>query len=68
MTYANREIINEELINENLNVKFDEKRIDDILQKALELKGLTLEETGALLNVEDTDTLNKIFHTAKTDC
>ena len=30
MTYANREIINEELINENLNVKFDEKRIDDI--------------------------------------
>lgn len=65
MTYANREIINEELINENLNVKFDEKRIDDILQKALELKGLTLEETGALLNVEDSDALNEIFHTAK---
>ena len=65
MTYANKEIINEELINSKLDVKYDKKQIDDILEKALELKGLTLEETAALLNVDDNDTLNKIFHTAK---
>lgn len=43
----------------------DAKNIDTILNKALDLKGISLEETACLLNVEDEGTLEKIFRTAK---
>jgi 2-iminoacetate synthase len=42
----------------------DSKQIDEILQKALELKGINLTETAALLNVENSEDLEKIFFAA----
>lgn len=42
----------------------DSKQIDEILQKAIELKGINLTETATLLNVENSDDLEKIFFTA----
>ncbi len=44
--------------------KADKKRIEEILDRALELKGLTLEEAAVLLNLEDEDDMQKLFHTA----
>lgn len=58
-------IIDPEKIYEVLAKKTDSVKIDDILTKALELKGLDYEEASALLNVEDEETLDRIFHTAK---
>lgn len=42
----------------------DSRKVDEILQKALELKGISLTETAVLLNVENPDDLEKIFFTA----
>ena len=39
--------------------------IDLVINKALKAKGLNLEEVAALLNVEDYDTLDKLFKAAK---
>ncbi len=38
--------------------------INDVLQKAAELKGLTLAETAVLLNIEDDGYLEQLFETA----
>ncbi len=38
--------------------------LDDILAKALKLKGLTLEETAQLLSVDDSHGIQKILETA----
>lgn len=46
------------------NQKVDSKQIDDILTKVLELKGLTIEESAVLLNIQDQYHLEKLFHTA----
>lgn len=42
----------------------DSKQVDEILQKALELKGINLAETAALLNVENPGDLEKILFIA----
>lgn len=42
----------------------DSRQIDEILAKALELKGISLEDVANLLNVENEDDLQKIFNTA----
>ncbi|MGE5479674.1 MAG: [FeFe] hydrogenase H-cluster radical SAM maturase HydG [Chloroflexota bacterium] len=42
----------------------DEARISEILQKALELKGLETDEAAALLTIEDDATLEKLFAAA----
>lgn len=42
----------------------DSKKIDDILAKARELKGLSLIEAASLLNVSNNEDLKKIFETA----
>lgn len=39
--------------------------IDEIIEKSLKARGLTLEESAALLNIEDNETLDKLFATAK---
>ena len=39
--------------------------VDAILNKALKLNGLTLEEVATLLRVEDVDTIHNIMETAK---
>jgi len=37
----------------------------EIIEKAKQSKGLSLEESSALLNIEDDDLLEELFHTAK---
>jgi len=59
-------IINEEQIYDLLELKPASEKINKILDKALSLKGLMPEEASVLLNIEDDDTLNKLFKTAKT--
>lgn len=44
--------------------KADKSKIDEILTKALELKGISYDEVATLLNVTDEDTLEKLYHTA----
>ena len=40
-------------------------RIQEILAKAREAKGLTIDEVGTLLHVKDTDLLNELFSSAR---
>lgn len=40
------------------------EEIDAILNKALDLKGISLEEVATLLNIEDHGQLDKLYHTA----
>ncbi len=58
-------IIDESRINELIEKKVDNSKVDEILNKALNLMGLNLEDSAALLNVEDDETLNKIFKASK---
>jgi len=66
MSKLSEQIIPHDKINGLMNLKPTESKIDEILNKALELKGLTLEETAYLLNIEDDETLKKLFKTART--
>ncbi len=63
--FSMSEIINVDLINSLLEQKPTEAQVDEILDKALNLKGLTLEESATLLNVEDDKILEKVFKAAK---
>ena len=45
--------------------KSNELNIDAIIEKAKKAKGLTLEESAALINISDEDTLNKLFKAAR---
>ncbi len=58
-------IINNDKIFDLINKKVDKKIVLEILDKSLKLKGLTLEESAELLNVEDDETLGLIFKAAK---
>ncbi|MFA7658730.1 MAG: [FeFe] hydrogenase H-cluster radical SAM maturase HydG [Candidatus Gastranaerophilaceae bacterium] len=60
------DIINVEKINSYLDIKGDKKKIEAILDKALELKGLENDEVAALLNLEDENSIQKLFNAAKT--
>lgn len=60
------DIINVEKINSYLDLRGDEKKIDQALNKALELKGLDLEDVAILLNLDDKNLIDKLFKTAKT--
>ena len=60
-----KEIIQPDIINDLINKKTDNSKIDEILNKALKLKGLSLEESAELLNVEDETVAEKIFKAAK---
>ncbi|MEN6296115.1 MAG: [FeFe] hydrogenase H-cluster radical SAM maturase HydG [Chloroherpetonaceae bacterium] len=46
------------------NPKPSAKEVDDILAKAMELKGLDLEDVATLLNISDTENLEKLYSTA----
>ncbi len=59
------DIIQPDIINELLDKKVDNSKIDDILNKALKLKGLDLDESAELMNVTDEETAEKIFKAAK---
>ena len=65
MIKSDRIVIDETKIQELMESKASKEKIKDILNKALDLKGLSLEESALLLNVEDNDLLTEIFHTAK---
>lgn len=65
MSITNKQIINVNKINELIEQTYTESQIDEILNKALELKGLSLEDSAALLNVKDETVLEKIFKAAK---
>jgi 2-iminoacetate synthase len=58
--------IDEKLINRLLEEKINPKKeeIDQILNKALLLKGLELEEIASLINLSDKASLEKLFKTA----
>lgn len=58
-------IIDDDRINELIEVKPNTGKVKEVLDKALTLKGLSLEETALLLNVEDNETLDLIFKAAK---
>lgn len=59
------EIINSDKIYELIDKKVDRVKVIEILNKALQLKGLSLEESAELMNVEDDETLEMIFKAAK---
>lgn len=62
----NNTFINEDKINDLISRKPESKeKIIEILDKALSSKGLSLEEAAILLNIEDDETLEKLFKTAK---
>lgn len=58
-------IIDVDKINSYIDLRGDEKQVEKILNKALELKGLGSEEIAVLLNLEDEYLLGKLFKTAK---
>lgn len=58
-------IIDEDKILELIDKKVDINQVKEILNKAMSLKGLTLEESAMLLNVEDQQSLEMIFKAAK---
>ncbi len=62
-----RDFIDDDEIWERLrkNVKPDKKRIEDIIQKSLEIQTLEPDETACLLNVEDPETWQLLFEVAK---
>ncbi|OGI01410.1 MAG: [FeFe] hydrogenase H-cluster radical SAM maturase HydG [Candidatus Melainabacteria bacterium GWF2_37_15] len=59
-------IIPEEKINDLKELKPSREKINDVLNKALTLQGLSMEEAAVLLNIEDDETLNQLFKAAKT--
>lgn len=58
-------IIDVEKINSLLEVSGDEQKVENILAKALELKGLELDEIAVLLNLQDNKLIEKMYKTAK---
>jgi 2-iminoacetate synthase len=59
-------IINEKRIFELLETtaKPDKKQVQDLLAKALQLRGLEIEETAVLLNIKDPELLEMLYETA----
>lgn len=59
-------IINVDQINELIEKRGDAAKVNEILDKALSLKGISLEDAAILLNINDDETLEKLFTAAKT--
>ncbi len=47
------------------STKYSKEKVDEVLNKSLQLKGLTLEEAAILLSVNDDESLKKILFTAQ---
>ena len=65
MKTSSRIYISENKISKLIDNKGDKNKIQDIFNKALELKGLDLEESAILLNIQDDETLKQLFKIAK---
>lgn len=63
MNFIDEKFIGNLLNDETLR---DKNYQQDIINKALEAKGLSLKESAALLNIENKDLLEKLFHAAKS--
>jgi len=63
----NIKIIDDNKINSIINSEFveDDRQIDDILNKAMELEGLNQEDVSILLRMSKEENLEKLFETAK---
>jgi len=59
-------IIPEEKINDLKETRPAQEKINEVLNKAMLLKGLTMEDASVLLNIEDDETLKRLFKAAKT--
>lgn len=59
------EIIRPDIINELIENNTNKSSIDEILNKALKLKGLDLDESARLLNIDNEEDAEKMFHAAK---
>lgn len=66
MTTDAQHIIPEGKIHELMGLKPSLEKVNDILNNAMLLKGLSLEEAALLLNIDDEKTLDKVFKAAKT--
>lgn len=66
MNLASYPVIDEALIQEQLKKvqTFDEKRFSDILDRALETKGLSIDDTAFLLNVRDPEAIERMTRVA----
>lgn len=62
MEFINEKYIFSLIENEKLNTPELQR---EIIAKSREAKGLTLEESAALLNISDDEILNELFHTAR---
>ena len=60
-------IIDDKKIRETIEAskKLDRKEIEEILQEAMNLKGISLEQTAKLLMIEDEDLLESVYDTAR---
>ena len=65
MTISEKVFINEDKINDLVETKPTKEQINTVLDKALSLKGLTIEEAAVLLNVEDDNILENLYKAAK---
>lgn len=66
MEIATKTFIDENLIHNTIasTLNPSPQRVEEILEKSLELKGITLEEASTLLNVSSPELLERIFETA----
>jgi 2-iminoacetate synthase len=62
MHFINENYINSLIEDESL---IDEKFQSDVIRKGLESRGLTLRESAALLNINNPEILDELFHSAK---
>ena len=62
MEFIDERNISQLLSNDSLQDKYYQH---DLIEKAVEAKGLNLEESAALLNINSPELLDKLFHTAK---
>ncbi len=65
-TDANCPDIDEALVSETLerNARSDKVRVEEVLSKAAEMKGLDFDETAALFSISDPELLGELFSTA----
>jgi len=63
----NNSIIDNLEIEKHLNINdcIDSSKVNEILDKARQLKGLSFDDVSSLLNVENSDDLKRVFTTAK---
>jgi len=66
MSTTNNTFMDEDKLNDLLSQKpASQDKVDEVLNRALNAQGLSLEDAAILLNIEDDETLEKLYKTAK---